>query len=245
MTTAFGIVIAAEAESDARRIKSLVDAILVAEIEWLAEQPEQARDNLLDDLRKWRSFDSASSFLDIHKIHDFADARGLPSPRGHFDGRPAAQDYHSALRALWLLIAEGRPPALIWVRDTDGQIARIKGWTDACSEAGADFPVLIGGFPHECMEAWLLVAHSVDRRKPEFAQMCQRLGFNPLEHPERLSHKDHAPKSAKRVCKALGVSDERWLDANPEDLAQRGAGCGLAEFIGGIRDELVPAVKRP
>jgi hypothetical protein len=241
--TALEIVIAAEDESDARRIRSLIDRILVAEIAWLAEQPEP-RSTLLDGLRQWRGHDATSSFLDIHQIHALADARGLPNWHGHFDGRPAALDFHSAVRALWIMLGDGEPSGLIWVRDTDGETSRIQGWRDACAEAGADFPVLIGGFPHECMEAWLLVALTLDPRTPHFRKLCQQLGFNPLDHPELLSHKPNVPKSAKAVCSTLGADEESWLDADPEDLERRGADCGLAEFIAELRDKLAPAIQR-
>ncbi len=239
MTAPLGIVVAAEDESDARRIKSLIDKVLIAEIAWLGEQPE-----LLGCLREWRSHDGAATFLDIHGIHELADARRLPSPHGYFDGRPAAQDYRSAVRAMWLLKADRLPSALVWVRDTDGETSRITGWTDACTQAGEDFSVLVGGFPHECMEAWLLVALTVDRRSSEFQKLRQKLGFDPLAHPERLSHKKRVPKSAKGVCEALEVGEETWLDADLNDLDQRGAGCGLTEFMAALRDKLVPAANR-
>jgi hypothetical protein len=233
----FGIVVAAEDESDARRVKSLIDRILVADIDWLAEQAEPERRHFLDGLREWRGHDPTSSFLDIHKVHDLADARGLPSPHGHFDGRPAAPDYHGAVRALWLLLDEKEPPvAFIWVRDTDGQTSRITGWADACEESGKDLSVLIGGFPHECMEAWLLVAFAPsEHQEQELRTLRQQLGFNPVDQPERLSHKENVPRSAKGVCRTIGLDEMTWDDADPNDLAQRGVGCGLAAF---------PAVRR-
>lgn len=239
----FDIVIAAEAESDARRIKSLIDRVLTVDIAWLAEQPEQTRPQLLDGLREWRGHDAASTFLDIHKVHELADALGLPAPRGHFDGRPAAQDYHSAVRALWLLLATDLPRVLVWVRDTDGQLSRVDGWKDACVEAGAEYPLLIGGFPHECMEAWMLAAITdVDRQTAVFRGLRQQLGFDPVAQPERLSHKQDVPKSAKRVCKALGVDEVIW-DVELEELVARGRGCGLAAFIADVRDKLVVAMQ--
>jgi len=85
MTAPLDIVIAAEDESDARRIKLLVDRILVEEIEWLREQPE-----LLEAQRQWRGQDPSSAFLDIHKIDALADARHLPRRRGHFEGTRGA-----------------------------------------------------------------------------------------------------------------------------------------------------------
>lgn len=245
MTPSFDIVIAAEAESDARRIKSLIDRILIADTDWLTEQPEHARPQLLNGLRAWRGQNSSATFLDIHKIHDLADALGLPAPRGHFDGRPAAQDYHSAVRALWLLLAGGLPRGLIWVRDTDGQISRVDGWKDACTEAGAEFSILIGGFPHECMEAWVLAAFTtVDRQTSTFRALREQLGFDPIAQSERLSHKQGVPRSAKKVCEALGIEDATWSDTAIDELAQQGHGCGLAAFIAEIRDKLVSAVQR-
>lgn len=243
MTPRFDIVIAAEDESDARRAKSLIDRLFLTDIDWLAEQPEHAQASLLDGFREWRGHDHESSFLDIHKVHALADARGLPSPRGHFDGRPAAPDYHSAVRALWLLLDGGLPRALVWIRDTDGQRSRITGWQHACVTAGAEFSVLIGGFPHECMEAWLLASCEADGR-PALRELREQLGFDPAAQPERLSHKKNAPKSAKAVCDALAISDANWEGASLEDLLQRGVGCGLAAFVADVRDKLVAEARR-
>jgi hypothetical protein len=75
VTSALGIVIAAEDESDARRIKSLVDRLLAAEIDWVRDQPELQRALLLAALREWWGHDETSSYLDIHKVHELADRR--------------------------------------------------------------------------------------------------------------------------------------------------------------------------
>jgi hypothetical protein len=234
------IVIAAEHASDARHAVALIDRILTEEIGWLRDQPE-----LVDSLRRWRGVHEAAPFMDIHAIQKIAEDRHLKGPHGHFDGSPAAHDYHSAVLMMRLLIDLELTHVLVWIRDTDGDRSRIQGWGQACESSGRDFKVLIGGFPHECMEAWLLAGWTPQSEDDAIKLRAerQRLGFNPIEQSHILSHKENVPKSAKQVQEALGVPDDVLLALDLDELQQRGNGCGLAEFINAIREQLVPALR--
>ena len=241
MSTPLDIVVVAEAESDARRAKLLIDRVLTEAIGWLREQPE-----LIDSQRTWRGIDAAA-YLDIHKVHELADDCRLPRPRGHFDGKPTAEDFHCAVRALWLLIEHGPPNVVVWVRDTDGnkRNTRHQGWRDACQHAGETFDALIAGFPHECMEAWMLAAWSPssEEDKARLAKERERLGFLPTEEPERLSHKRNVPKSAKMVQHRLCVDDETLSKVALDELRRRGVGCGLSEFMDEVSLMLVREIQ--
>src|SRR5690606_38795875 len=143
-------------------------------MEWLREQPE-----LLDSQRRWRGIDESATFLDVHAVHRLADEIDLPRRHGYFDNRPAAEDFHVAVRALWLMTKVGRPRVVVWVRDTDGSGQRRQGWQDASEHAGQEFEAALAGFPHECMEAWLLAAwlptSETDRQRLDQAR--SQLGF--------------------------------------------------------------------
>lgn len=241
MSDAFDIVVVAEAESDARRAKRLVDRVLLELVDWLREQPE-----LLDGLRQWRGLEADESFLDMHAIHSLADVHGLPRPHGHFDNRPTAEDFHAAVRALWLLLELGRPRVVIWIRDTDGPTQRRQGWLDALEHAGNDFDIALAGFPHECMESWLLAAWSPRSKadKSGLEQARSQLGFWPDQAPELLSHKDGVPKSIKAICEQLAVDEAVLESAALDQLRKRGVGCGLTEFLTDVADQLIPALLR-
>ncbi|MEM9462843.1 MAG: hypothetical protein AAGF11_52365 [Myxococcota bacterium] len=240
MNTPLDIVVVAEATSDARRAKGLVDRVIIEAVDWLKAQPD-----LLDSQRRWRGVDATCDYLDIHKVPGLARSMDLPPVRGGFEGKLPAEDHRVAVQAMWVLIALGPPQILIWIRDTDGSTERRRGWLDACRRSGAAFRGSIGGFPHECMEAWLLAAWSptsADEHR-ELAKERARLGFSPIEQPQRLSHKQSVKRSIKGVCKTLGVDEGGLQTVCVDQLRRRGAGCGLAAFLMEIDRVLVSIIR--
>ncbi|NJK33257.1 MAG: hypothetical protein HC927_13145 [Deltaproteobacteria bacterium] len=234
------IIIAAEDESDARRVRILIDRLLCDADDWVREDPAQ-----LDHLRRWRGETEASGFVDIHKIHDLAKARRIPMPLGKF-----GELYDLPLIRRFLLMmqrAEARPHAIVWIRDTDGDLNRGKAWDEARSKFVADFMVLLGGFPHECMEAWLLTtwANGTHYDDERVAGPRRQLGFNPATQPHLLSHKTNVPKSAKAIVSALAVEgDETFESCDLQALLAGDDEAGLAAFLRLVREQLIPAVRQ-
>jgi hypothetical protein len=234
------IMIVAESHSDTRIATFLADRILMIQLGW----PDKS---MLPGLRRWRGEAENSEFLDIHKVHELARAKGIPPVYGHFDNRPTAPDYQSAMDALYLALAsEPQPHAFVWIRDTDGDKSRVQGWRDASQQFTHDFAALVSGFPHECMETWRLLAwsHGQSRDDVRVAQERQRLGFDPTTSPERLSHKQNVPKSAKAVVEALGAHEYSLHECDLEATSRGGSACGLATYLDEVRKHLLPAVRR-
>jgi len=66
----------------------------------------------------------------------------------------------------------------------------------------------------ECGEAWLVAGWkpTTNDETTKLEELRQELGFDPVASPVRLSHKQVAPKSAKRVVETLFAADtEREL----------------------------------
>ena len=245
MSDPISILVVAEHESDVAHATTLADRMVLASLQWA--EPES-----LPFLRRWRG-EFEELFLDVHKIHEVAARRGFPRVRGHFDNRPSAHDYQSAIQALRIARADDiEAPAVVWIRDTDGEHvgleSRIQGWQDACSRFDGEFGALVGGFPHESMEAWMIVAwaNGPARDAQAIEIVRQELGFDPTLRPQGLSHSEHIPKSAKNVVRRLGI-DSRCMESTELEVLQNSdpaRNCGLLDFLEQIRERLVPLVRR-
>lgn len=238
--TTIDILIVAEDESDVACATMLADRLCLDTMEWADAES-------LAHYRRWRG-EFEQPFLDIHKIHEIAARRNLRRVHGHFEGRPTAQDYQSAVQALRIARASDMCcHAVVWIRDTDGPTDRAQGWTDACNKAGEGL-VCIGGFPHESMEAWKIVAwtHSPHFDPPAVSSVKATLKFDPTQHPNALSHNENVPKSAKAVVEGLAISHDVMESADLGKLESSAPAqlCGLSGFVKQVREQLAPLVRR-
>ena len=96
-------------------------------------------------------------------------------------------------------------------------------------------------------EAWSVVAATPLGAEEEAAHTAarERLGFDPIAHPERLTSKRETdPRDAKRVlaelCATGRTAEQRWAEAPISGLRSRGASCGLTSFLDEVKESLVP-----
>jgi len=108
----------------------------------------------------------------------------------------------------------------------------------------------VGAIASPEIEAWLIAAFSpqTETEADALAIVRQRIGFDPRFHPEKLTSKrPEDKKDAKRVLDEISGDDpdrvkESWDSAPLDDLIDRGKDCGLADYIGDVRSQLIPAV---
>lgn len=150
--------------------------------------------------------------------------------------------------------------ALVWFKDVNKELEVVVLATDVdgdddrenavdLSRTGSKWPfAVVLALPKPEVEAWKIAGFQP--RTGEEANVLERLreelGFDPTRYPERLtSTKTDSPKDAKRVIERLAPSLERQaecLDLPLEQLADKGAGCGLAQYLGELRTIAVPVL---
>ena len=244
----FGIV--AEAASDARRGRMLVDRAIRE-----AEPTQSFLDGLDVDLfRRWVGLFDDEDFLDIHDVPSLAREHRLTS-LGHFSDEKAAKDAHLVRKTLMLFKRLRREiHALVILRDTDGlQEQTEQGFEQAITRTAVPFPVL-RGLPHEAMESWLLAGYQPANGQEQqvLDEIRQDLGYWPNREPHRLSHKKHVKHSAKtavwdKLCDASSDTlvrlEERCLvESDRHTLEKNGKAAGLTGFLEVIKDDLVPLI---
>lgn len=247
MTGPRAVLVVAESARDAREVQQLLDRSLGEQldgrlVEWAVDQLWDERPPPeLDELRAYVGSDSGRIFLDTHHIHKLATARRLVS-HGHVAGRPPPIEYHQAREALRLARAIGAE-VVVYLRDTDGEPERKRGW-ELAAESHA-FLAVAGGFPHEAIEAWRLAAHRPSTAEEGSAlKACQRrLGFDPVQAPERLSHKHPHPRSGKQVVEQLRA-DDTLSTAPLELLRSAGGAAGLPAFLRALDAVAVALLER-
>lgn len=226
--------IAAESRSDAALITAFVDRLISAQVEWI--EPE-----LLDAFRQWRGL-QGENWLDLHEAFRRARAQGLPV-YGHFGGEAGAADaqMHRAVLSLFA-DEEERPSAVVVARDMDGDANRFKGWQQAVEMKFWPF-ICLGALCDPEIEAWLVAAWApdADDEMRRFLALKRDLAFDPTEYPERLTAKHITDlKDAKRVLGILTQTgrdaESRFVSVSWDDLARRGARCGLSRFLYEVRD---------
>jgi len=100
-------------------------------------------------------------------------------------------------------------------------------------------------------EAWYIAALALGQVDgEELAALRRELGFDPLQHPERLrSTSDDSPRDAKRVCRRLvagrarGEVGECVASIPLGEWTTRGAGCGVEALERAVIDRLIPALQ--
>jgi hypothetical protein len=228
--------IAAESATDVELIRSLVDRVLVEQVDWL--EPE-----LLPHNRGWVGPDPhpAPDWLDVHSAWEVARDRKLPL-YGHFMDGPGALEA-KMFRAILLLFADlDEPPDVVVVgRDVDSKGERQRGLEQAVAERDWRFAV-VGALAQPEIEAWLIAAWEPadDAERAVLAELRQALGFDPVQKPERLSSgASHHPRDAKRtlskLCARRPSESDHWLNTDVEALCQCGDSCGLSATIVELR----------
>ncbi|KYF56926.1 hypothetical protein BE08_22215 [Sorangium cellulosum] len=134
------------------------------------------------------------------------------------------------------------------VRDSDGREAeRRQGLEQARQDADWPFEVILG-VAHPMRECWALAGFVPGTRQEtaSLADLRKELGFDPTARSHELDASSKtAKKSPKRVLAHLtGDENERearcWTEPPLDRLRERGRDNGLAAFLSGVEDGLVP-----
>ena len=237
------LVVVSEAAADFTIATELADRVFVAEIGWLEEE-------LLESQRQWVGEDSPGNRLTWTSV-----ARGAKSLEikagGHFRGEPGLADARAARRAiLYVMHRFGAVDAILLIRDMDDQKERREGLKQARTEHASGERIVIGLANSE-RECWV-ISGFVPATAAESRLLndeTRKLGGDPCLRSHELTacKDDHALRSPKRVLSVLTGSDsdrERkcWRDTPLNVLKERGAGNGLADYLGEVETILVPMI---
>lgn len=120
---------------------------------------------------------------------------------------------------------------VLWSRDTDGDNDRAVAAREIREINASGFSRVSLAMANECGETWVLAGWRAETKEEHdnLDKWRKKLGFDPTQQPEALSHKEHAPKSAKEVMDDLVENEAQALFVAAEN--GRGVGCGLAGWI--------------
>ena len=188
------IILAAEGPSDFRRIQILLNHLLSTHT---AGTHFFAVDGL--------------DYIQIKRIPELARRRGFDRRYNKGD-RDTIRKLYNILKHDKLLSNES---IIVWARDDDGDNDRRSHALEERSALPSTTPLFLA-IASECGEAWVIAGWTSETKEEQDKQNNWRraLGFHPHEHPQRLSHKENVPKSAKTVVHDLiGYDSERELKA--------------------------------
>ena len=197
------ILIVTEGPSDRPRLGHLLDYLIL-------------RHGDVTDLALFRRFEEfeGQSFLPIKRIP--ALARDLGLDRRYSSSGPKRGDSGTLRKLFQVLQARkvlGPDLIVVWGRDDDGTRERQdEAMSMRTTHRGPG--TLLLAIASECGEAWLVAGWkpTTNDETTKLQELRQELGFDPVASPVRLSHKQVAPKSAKRVVETLFAADtEREL----------------------------------
>jgi hypothetical protein len=228
--SAFRLVAIVEGPSDCRCLAFLVAAWRrhrCAELDWV----DEATFGL-------GGLHDGELYLDLHQIPRRARERRIPRLRGGEEG---------LVRQGLLLVQAERPntDGVVYLRDTDGAGDLGDTLRAANVKDMVSFRVALG-FPHECIEAWVITGHAPS--EGERRRESQVLGFDPFAHAAYLSHKENVPKSAKALKDRLEIGHDQEEAAMTRlvYLVCEGAGAesaGWSTFVRELDTVLAPLVK--
>jgi hypothetical protein len=152
--------------------------------------------------------------------------------------------------------AEGTPvDALFVVHDSDGDEATESNMRRGAREATAASPelVVVVATPHPEVEAWVVagIVAETDEEEASHDSERQRLGFDPVREPHRLSSgKRTGKRDAKGVCEAIlgeeHAAPDRWArcwERTPlTTLEENGDGAGLRAYVGAVEKRVLPVL---
>ncbi|MCB9796730.1 MAG: hypothetical protein H6741_28865 [Alphaproteobacteria bacterium] len=239
-------ILVCEDEAQRRLISALVDRALLEHADWLDE-------GLLKHHRQFTGLFSHEPFtmnrdIPLHARRLRA-ARCLPDgsplrPRGHVGGRSLGFAAKAWREVMLLARLEGDADLLACGSDTDKKRPiheQREGFEQVIEAYPPPFPAVLAVM-HPEAEAWevALFVPTTQTEREALAALREELDFDPCAHPERLNSSKHHAREAKRVHRDLGLDDEgrraRGLDAPLDELVRKGETCGLAEFIGALRE---------
>lgn len=232
-----------EAAADQRTVSILIDRLLVEQVEWLDADSLAAT-------RSYRGIEAHNCFVAWRHVRRLAgDAFGRrfhPNVHGHFGGEPGAADADAARRAIQL-VRQIDPDVILLVRDADNQPERRRGLEQARSTSPLEKRIVIG-VADPMRECWVLAAFEpqTDGERTLLEDEKCSLGFDPCVKSTQLRDRnDGAPRSAKRVLKALlddGAEAEEWVlrQAGQGLMRERGRENGLAAFLGEVEARICP-----
>lgn len=230
------ILLVAEGPSDWRRLRFLVD--------------HSIQQHGITDLAAFRRFEpfQGHQYIRIREIPALVRELGLD--RRYSAAGPNKRDagtlrkLHQVLRAKKLL---GSDLVVIWARDDDGDPARREDAVAARESLRTSTPAtaLLLAVASECGEAWVVAGWRPVTKDDEktLQELRKELGFDPCANPQRLSHKDDAPKSAKQVVERLGAGDPAREETSlvAAMATSTSIGCGLRAFCEEVADWLSAA----
>ena len=224
------LVLVVEGPSDERRARILLD-------HWILEQVDWVDASTLDTYRHYTGLELGEEWLDLHDIPKLARAQRL-RPSGHGEAwlvrgllLPLLLEKHRRAR-----LQGDESLVVVYLRDTDGfperQPQAERGATGLLGTSALSW---LPGFPHEAMEAWVLLGWLPGDEAERAAHQAamKALSFDPLKTPHTLSHKENVPKSAKALLERLGVDHTREETClaraadREDDTAEQ---CGLGAF---------------
>ena len=217
------VILAAEGNSDHRRIEQLLEHLLPQGT--AAPSPMVRIEGL-----------NGEPYIMIKNIPILARERNLGlrySPAGSKKGDGGT------LRALYQVLQKekllGPKTVVIWARDDDGHGETRRADVSGARESLPDTTPIILAIASECGEAWVIAGWRPETPADEekLRKLRQSLGFEPHVYPERLSHKDNAPRSAKAVIVELFAGD-REKEASALGVAANSShraseACGLPQ----------------
>jgi hypothetical protein len=245
------VMIACEADADARVAKGFAERVLTNEIAWFEDLTTEARP-------KWRGVTANATHLRWASIGDVYFEARLPEVLGFFSGAPERGDAVNALKALRLAQHSAASVAVL-MRDIDSNPERRVALEQAREEYKrvplighkVSPPVTaVTGLPDRYREAWLLTAFVAnnDKETGTLEAICAEIeGVHPTQESHRLRDGAGEARHAKGIWARLSNADESreescWLETPLETLHQYGDGCGLHAYLEEVKVHLVPLV---
>ncbi len=235
--------IVCEADADFRAASTLIDRVLVEQIEWLEAEN-------IEHVRCYAGVESEYEWTRLQNVDALLKARKLKVKMGHFLGEPGDPDALMARKSILLLSSmKPRPDVLVVIRDTDNQPERKDGLDQARSEYHGRPPLALGVAIIK-RENWILAGFRSrdDDENQRLQAERQRLGYDPSQSPHRAnSHEYRSKNCPKQVLENLMATADRELECLREtaleELQTRGINVGLADFLKEIEATICPLLR--
>ncbi len=220
-------------------VTRLTDRVLEEAVDWFDHATRDA-------IRRWRAPTPLDAFWKVTSASTAARALRL-LPRGDFSGEPAkleASLYRAQLRLWQHAHVHGQPIHVGFiVRDTDHE-PRKEGARQAVESGRWPFRVVLA-FPHPEAEAWPIAVFepAAEDERARLAEQTRRLGYSPVEQPERLTSTVSGKVTDAKTVRAELIDASRehdWLEIDLDVLRRRGETTGLTDFLAEVASVVVP-----